>query len=56
MDTEQRKIYELTMLVDAQKKKLNALGKRVEVAHRQRLKSVSSKTMLKTLWRRLIKR
>lgn len=56
MNDDKRTIYELKMLVDAQKKKLNALGKKVEIAHRQRVKSVSSGVLIKVLFERIKKK
>lgn len=56
MDDDKRRIYELMRLVDAQKTKINTLGKRVEVAHKQRLKKIPSRTMLKVLLQRLWQR
>lgn len=56
MEDDKRRLYELLTLVDAQKKRIHALGKKVEIAHRQRVKSVSSGTLIKVLFERIKKK
>lgn len=56
MDDDKRRVYELYTLAEAQKAKINALGKKVEIAHRQRVKSVSSGVLIKVLFERIKKK
>lgn len=53
---DKRRIYELQGLVEAQKTRIVKLRKQIEVAHRQRLKKIPTKTILKTLFERIQKK
>lgn len=54
MEDDKRRLYELHMLVDAQKKKIMKLGSQIRVAHRQSVKSIPTNTLLWILLKRLV--
>lgn len=50
---DKRRIYELFLLVEAQKTKIEKLGRRVRVAHKQAAKKIPTKTLLHIIFTRL---
>lgn len=54
MSEDDERLVQMYRLVDAQKIKIKKLGDQVRVAHRQRVKSIPTKTLLWILVKRLI--